>query len=45
MEFLIKLIITIVLIAVIIALVPTGIGIAIAYPIGGIIAKVIWGEE
>lgn len=45
MEFILKLIITFILIAVIVALVPTGIGIVLAYPIGSLIANVIWGEK
>lgn len=45
MEFLIKVAITIFLIAVCIALIPTGIGIVFAYPIGNLIAKVIWDEK
>lgn len=45
MNFLIKVIITIIIIAVAIAVTPTGFGCVIAYPLAGLIVKSVWGEE
>lgn len=45
MNFLIKVIITIIVIAIAIAVTPTGFGCVIAYPLAGLIAKGIWDEE